>query len=55
MCCRLGLDLHTLSHAQLDALDEMHQALQRSITEHRIQLSVAVRHPYPVLFHRLRS
>ena len=34
----LGLDLEGLSHGQLDALDEMHTALLRSITEHRIAL-----------------
>ena len=34
----LGLGLEDLSHSQLDALDEMHTALLRSITEHRIKL-----------------
>ena len=34
----LGLGLEDLSHSQLDALEEMHTALLRSITEHRIKL-----------------
>jgi hypothetical protein len=34
----LGLGLEDLSHSQLDALDEMHTALLRAITEHRIKL-----------------
>eukprot|EP01048_Picozoa_sp_COSAG05_P011077 COSAG05_NODE_1020_length_6147_cov_4.104828_2_plen_115_part_00 len=34
----LGLELNTLSHAQLDAVEEVHQAIVRSITESRITL-----------------
>ena len=34
----LGLQLDDLSHAQLDAMDELHQAILRAITHHRIRL-----------------
>ena len=40
----LGLELPTLSHAQLDAVEEVHQAIVRAVTESRIQLEAGREH-----------